>query len=207
MQKLSGKSMVALYKSCRVFHQESKKIEFAFLWFFYDFIWIFQGSAIMPFLFKNQTARGSLELFSDSQVYHWFASKPLERLKALQCGPWPWPAAARPQFRRGARRTWPGKRPEGRGSSLATGLWPQTGRKLRRRGDTVVPDDSGCCGGNSSEETSGDGQHASGRARGWSGKVCTRGAKLGLWAPLAGWRLAQGGGRGARVRGTNLGFL
>jgi hypothetical protein len=36
--------MVMLYKSCMVFHKESKKIKFEFVWFFYDFLCILQNS-------------------------------------------------------------------------------------------------------------------------------------------------------------------
>jgi hypothetical protein len=40
MQKVSGTTMVMLYKSCRVFHKETNKIEFTFSDFsviFYEF--------------------------------------------------------------------------------------------------------------------------------------------------------------------------
>jgi hypothetical protein len=42
MQKLSGTSSGKNNKSCRIFYNESKKIEFAFFWFFYDFLHILQ---------------------------------------------------------------------------------------------------------------------------------------------------------------------
>jgi hypothetical protein len=44
MQNLSGKSMVVLCTSCRIFHNESKKIRFAFFWFSCDFLRIFKVS-------------------------------------------------------------------------------------------------------------------------------------------------------------------
>jgi hypothetical protein len=45
MQKLSGKARVNIYKSCSVFHKESNKIKFAFFWFVYHFVQLFQESA------------------------------------------------------------------------------------------------------------------------------------------------------------------
>jgi hypothetical protein len=53
MQKLSGKSIYKFYKSCRDFHQESNKIEFAFFYGFYDFIQNLQESAKLNLLFKK----------------------------------------------------------------------------------------------------------------------------------------------------------
>jgi hypothetical protein len=41
-----------LYQSCSVFHQESHKIGFAFLWFVYSFLRILQDSAKTATLFK-----------------------------------------------------------------------------------------------------------------------------------------------------------
>jgi hypothetical protein len=68
MQKVSGKTMVMLYKSCRVFHKESNKIEIAFFCFFKKFLRIFQESARHQVLLKIPFATGSLELFYSSQI-------------------------------------------------------------------------------------------------------------------------------------------
>jgi hypothetical protein len=45
MQQLSGNSLDKFNKSCSTFHQESNKIGFAFVWFFYDFLRNLQVSA------------------------------------------------------------------------------------------------------------------------------------------------------------------
>jgi hypothetical protein len=45
MQKLSGNSLDIFYKSCSTIHQESNKIGFEFLCFFYNFLRILQDSA------------------------------------------------------------------------------------------------------------------------------------------------------------------
>jgi hypothetical protein len=62
MQKVSGNSWGKNNKSCRIFHNESKKIGFAFFWLFYDFLEILQDSAKGQTLFKNKLSQGSLEL-------------------------------------------------------------------------------------------------------------------------------------------------
>jgi hypothetical protein len=62
MQQLSGKSIEKFYKRCSVFHQESTKIEFAFIRMFYDFLEILQESAKAATLFKKQLTSRSLEL-------------------------------------------------------------------------------------------------------------------------------------------------
>jgi hypothetical protein len=75
MQKLSGKSIVMLYKSCRVSHKESNKIECAFLWFsmiFYGF---------------TRISQTGITIFDSLQTGPCFANRPLERLKASQLGP------------------------------------------------------------------------------------------------------------------------
>jgi hypothetical protein len=45
MQKLSGISSGQNNKSCRIFHRESNKIGFVFLWFLCDFLRNLQESA------------------------------------------------------------------------------------------------------------------------------------------------------------------
>jgi hypothetical protein len=46
MLKISRIRPCEYNKSCSTLHDESNKIEFAFFWFFYDFVWILQNLAI-----------------------------------------------------------------------------------------------------------------------------------------------------------------
>jgi hypothetical protein len=46
MLKISRIKPCEYNKNCSTLHHESNKIEFAFFWFFYNFIWIFKDSAI-----------------------------------------------------------------------------------------------------------------------------------------------------------------
>jgi hypothetical protein len=71
MQKLSGKSMAMLCKSCRIFHSKSNKIGHVFVWFFYEFLRIIQDSAPSP---RSRRDR--------------FTNMPLGRKFRLQLGPW-----------------------------------------------------------------------------------------------------------------------
>jgi hypothetical protein len=52
MQKLSGTSSGKNKESCRIFHNESNKIGFAFFLFFYDFLRNLQETAKALLLFK-----------------------------------------------------------------------------------------------------------------------------------------------------------
>jgi hypothetical protein len=56
MQKLSGTSSGENNKSCGIFHHKSKNIEFAFFWFFYDFLHNLQESAKALYYFSYQFA-------------------------------------------------------------------------------------------------------------------------------------------------------
>jgi hypothetical protein len=55
MQKLTGISSGKNNKSCRIFHNESKKIGFEFFWIFFDFLRNLQETAkallliVLPF--------------------------------------------------------------------------------------------------------------------------------------------------------------
>jgi hypothetical protein len=100
MQKLYGKTMDMLYKSCSVFHQESNKIGFAFLCIFYDFLWNLQESAKQHHYSRFEFSARPLKVFSDSHICPCFALKTPERSKALQLGPWPKGRRGRPEFRR-----------------------------------------------------------------------------------------------------------
>jgi hypothetical protein len=54
MPKISRNSLGEYNKSCSTFHQESNKIDFAFLLFFYDFLENLQDSVKTTILFKTQ---------------------------------------------------------------------------------------------------------------------------------------------------------
>jgi hypothetical protein len=48
IQKLQRKTLDKFSRKYRFLHQEPNKIGFAFLWFFYDFLEILQGSSWTP---------------------------------------------------------------------------------------------------------------------------------------------------------------
>jgi hypothetical protein len=92
MQKVAGISSGQNNKSCGIFHHESNKIGFTFLWFFCDFLRNLQESA------------DSLYYFSCT-----FAGRPSERNFVLQCGPGRgWPARGG-QIPASRHRAWTGK--------------------------------------------------------------------------------------------------
>jgi hypothetical protein len=101
MQKLSGTSLGKNKKSCRIFHNKSNKIEFAFFWFFYDFLRILQESAKWLYYLRFTSAAGSLESFRFLQICLYFADKTPECFLTLQCHPWGWWPARVEEFRRG----------------------------------------------------------------------------------------------------------
>jgi hypothetical protein len=88
MQKLSRNSLDKFNKSCSVFHEESKKIEFTFFWVFYYFLGIWQESAKLGTLFKIHFLPRSLELSQLSQICLYFTKTTPERVGCLQCSPW-----------------------------------------------------------------------------------------------------------------------
>jgi hypothetical protein len=127
MQKLSGISSGKNNKGCRIFHNESNKIGFAFLCFFYDFLRNLQETA--------------------KSLYYWsypFAGRPSERNFSLQCRPW----GGRPA--RGGQipaSCWPG--PAGRRQGLTCRLlWLHSGARLglrrRRRACSAEPGVGSC---------------------------------------------------------------
>jgi hypothetical protein len=63
MQKLSVSSLDKFSEGCSTFHQESNKIRFAFVWFFHDFLHIFQESANWEHYLRNCFEWKSLESF------------------------------------------------------------------------------------------------------------------------------------------------
>jgi hypothetical protein len=118
MQKLTGTNSGKNNKRCRIIHNGSNKIEFAFVWFFYDFL-------------RNLQESGN-------HFYYWsspFAAGTLERFWVSQCGPWArWPAQAG-QILVMCRRSPAGEGKGGSYGSLALSFVGWTGtRRLRRWG-------------------------------------------------------------------------
>jgi hypothetical protein len=70
-----------------IFHSETKKIEFAFFWFSYDFLCILQESAKWLYYLRFTFAAGSLESFRFLQICPYFAAEPLEITGGSQLGP------------------------------------------------------------------------------------------------------------------------
>jgi hypothetical protein len=68
MQKQTGIISGKNNKSCEIFHHESNKIRFEFLWFFYDFLLNLQESAKTLYYFSYTFAAGALEVL-DSYIY------------------------------------------------------------------------------------------------------------------------------------------
>jgi hypothetical protein len=92
-----GNSPGKFNKSCSAHHQESRKIKFAFFWFFYDFLEILQESANWLYYWRCIFTQGPLELFKVSQNYPSFALRPSGGFKSSHRCP---PAAG------WARRLW-----------------------------------------------------------------------------------------------------
>jgi hypothetical protein len=68
MQKLSGTSSGKNNKSCRIFHNESKKTEFAIFRSFYDFLENLKDSAKTATLFRTQFCEQAPEKNSDPAI-------------------------------------------------------------------------------------------------------------------------------------------
>jgi hypothetical protein len=62
MQIVSRNKLDKFNEICSTFHQESNKIGFAYLWFFYDFLHILQESAKLGTLFEIHFVPRSMEL-------------------------------------------------------------------------------------------------------------------------------------------------
>jgi hypothetical protein len=82
MQKLSGTSTGKNNKICVIFHHESNEIEFAFFWFFYDFLRNLQDFAKWLYYLRFTLARRSLESFRFLQICPYFVAEPLEIIGA-----------------------------------------------------------------------------------------------------------------------------
>jgi hypothetical protein len=63
MQKLSHKSCVMVYKSCKVLHKETNKIGFTLFWVIFEFLWILQVTSQNTLKGKNLFTHRSLETF------------------------------------------------------------------------------------------------------------------------------------------------
>jgi hypothetical protein len=133
MQKLPWKTMVMLYKSCSVFHEESNKIGFAFFWFFYDVLQKLQDPTKLLYYLTNYFTCRPLELFKGSQIWPQFTLTTLERNQSLQLGHWPWPPAATAKSRQAGVAGG-----QGRGGG---GAWAHLGARGCRSSSGGVADD------------------------------------------------------------------
>jgi hypothetical protein len=118
-----------LYKRCRVIHKETKKNEFAFLRFLYDFLWIFEVSTVWLKPLRIILAVRSLAEVLLSHICPQFAQNTQERVWILQFSPRERAGGSPAKFRRG-RRSWPARR----GRRAAWGsprldLWARLGRR------------------------------------------------------------------------------
>jgi hypothetical protein len=138
MQKLSGTSSGKNNKSCRIFHNESNKIEYAFVRFFYDFLRILQDSGRQQYYLRFTFAPGSRENFRFLQICPYFAAEPLEITGGSQLGPPGRPAAVPTEIRRAGSEGRPGKVGRMTRDSPATGLgaWLESGS--HRQGHTTA---------------------------------------------------------------------
>jgi hypothetical protein len=94
MQKLTGISSGQNNKSCGIFHHESNKISFAFLWCFYDFLQNLQETAKALLLLELPLCRKALGKISFLAMWPLVAR----------------PARLRPQSGEGRWRGWMGTR-------------------------------------------------------------------------------------------------
>jgi hypothetical protein len=142
MLKISRIRPCEYNRNCSTLHHESKKIEFAFFWSFYDFLRILQVSAKWVHYWSYSFALRPLEVSADSQPYPYFAQNPPEISQTSQCGPRA-PAGGGPaKFRRTSGRDRPGaggEWPSGPwGSIPVLGLGRGTTGERARRSPTAV---------------------------------------------------------------------
>jgi hypothetical protein len=171
MQKLLGTSSGKNNKSCRIFHNESNKIGFAFFWFFCDFLRILQESVKWLYYLRFTFARRSLETFGILQICPYFAAEPLEITGDSQCGPWGRPAEVPAEIRRAGGAGQPGKVGRRTRDPPATclGAWLESGSS--RRGRTAVATVASRCAPRSGEVAAGE--------KKWSGSAASVGARGG----------------------------
>jgi hypothetical protein len=96
MPKLSGNSLDKFNKSCIALHQTSRKVDFAFFRFFYDFLETLQESAIWLYYWRCTFTLGTLQRTKASHSCPWFTEKPSERFGACNVALGHGGGAARP---------------------------------------------------------------------------------------------------------------
>jgi hypothetical protein len=104
MQKLYHKSIYKLCTSFRFCHQEYMKIGFAFLCFFYNFLWFLQATGPRSKETKNLLAQEPLERFKTSHKCPWVYTTVPAKIQSSQACP---SAAGKSSPAAIAGRTWP----------------------------------------------------------------------------------------------------
>jgi hypothetical protein len=157
MQKLSGTSSGKNNKSCGIFHNEVNKIDFAFLWCFYNLLRHLQESAKALYYWSFSFADRPLKWFRSLQIHPYFADWPSETLESLQCGP---PALAGGGPAKIRRSPAAGSAGDGRGAVLGllgTGFDQSPGRwgSWRSRTKTAAAASRGMPGSGETEVNAG----------------------------------------------------
>jgi hypothetical protein len=129
MQNLSRTSSGKNNKSCSIFHNESKKIEFLFFWSLYDLLRILQDSAKSGTLFKRQHTSRSLVLLIPHKYTPGSQFRPCRDLGACNVVPGRWPARLRPKSGRPAARGGRARVGEA-GTSASYSKWDRGGECL-----------------------------------------------------------------------------
>jgi hypothetical protein len=128
------------------------KLSLHFFWFICDFLCILQESTKLSSLFKNHNYRQDPGSFDSSQKYPKFTQNTPERLRTLQCGPWPWRAAVPGKIPVTRQSSRPGKGVEGRRISPWLGLGWSWGLQSCQWGG-AVESGGGCRWSSFSDET------------------------------------------------------
>jgi hypothetical protein len=97
IQKLSHKSRVMLYKSCRVLHKETNKIGFTFSWFFCEFLRILQDLGQGQTMVRIYFQKGPWKLLNLHKT---------TPTSSNQVPTTPWPSQIYPRRLGRARRRW-----------------------------------------------------------------------------------------------------
>jgi hypothetical protein len=139
MQNLSRTSSGKNNKSFRIFHNKSNKIEFAFLWIFYDLLCILQDSAKSGTLFKRQLTSRSLEILIPHKYTPGSLFRPCRDLGGCNVVPGRWPALLRPKSSQLAARCGRARVGEA-GTSASYSKWDRGGERLSWLSGGSVPD-------------------------------------------------------------------
>jgi hypothetical protein len=126
--KILGNNSGKNNKSCRIFHDESKKNGFAFFLFFYDFLQILKVSAKPIYYLRLGFTSRYLEFLFLSRIGPWFTKNTLEITKEKQCSPLAMEAAVPAEIGRLRWRVRPGKEWGRKRGSPGLDLWPEMGR-------------------------------------------------------------------------------